>query len=111
MYLRAVDVNHRPRDPVETRQIKVCRVCDPEHFKPWMAPRWEIFGDFLGPAFPAIRVQHISDLHRTKATPCVKYSRLLRLGEDKKKERRKKPQGKNIMACPITYGDHNKWSK
>jgi len=22
-----------------------------------------IFGDFLGPAFPASRVQHISDLH------------------------------------------------
>jgi len=28
-----------------------------------MVPRWTIFGDFLGPAFPASRVQHISDLH------------------------------------------------
>ena len=28
-----------------------------------MVPRWRIFGDFLGPAFPASRVQHISDLH------------------------------------------------
>jgi len=28
-----------------------------------MVPRWQIFGDFLGPAFPASRVQHISDLH------------------------------------------------
>jgi len=28
-----------------------------------MVPRWWIFGDFLGPAFPASRVQHISDLH------------------------------------------------
>ena len=28
----------------------------------------------------------------------------------KKKERRKKPQGKNIMACPITEGGHNKYS-
>jgi len=28
-----------------------------------MEPRWRIFGDFLGPAFPASRVQHISDLH------------------------------------------------
>jgi len=42
MYLRAVGVNQRPRDPVETRQIKVHRVCDPArqvcdpaHFKPW----------------------------------------------------------------------------
>jgi len=25
----------------------------------------------------------------------------------KKKKDRKKPQGKNIMVCPITYGDHN----
>jgi len=23
-----------------------------------------------------------------------------------KKKRRKKSQGKNIMVCPITYGDH-----
>jgi len=28
-----------------------------------MVPRWRIFGDFLGPAFPASRMQHISDLH------------------------------------------------
>jgi len=28
-----------------------------------MVPRWAIFGNFLGPAFPASRVQHISDLH------------------------------------------------
>jgi len=25
-----------------------------------------------------------------------------------KKERKKKPQGKNITVCPITQGDHNK---
>jgi len=34
----------------------------------------------------------------------------LRLGEEKKEEeeeeRRKKPQGKNMMACPIPYGGH-----
>jgi len=28
-----------------------------------MVPRWPIFGDFLGPAFPASHVQHISDMH------------------------------------------------
>jgi len=34
--------------------------------------------------------------------------RQLRLGkEEKKEERKKKPQGKNIMVCPIPYGDHN----
>jgi len=33
--------------------------------------------------------------------------RRLRLGEEKKK----KPQGKNIMVCPITEGDHNNKSE
>jgi len=28
-----------------------------------MVHRWRIFGDFLRPAFPASRVQHVSDLH------------------------------------------------
>ena len=28
-----------------------------------MVPRWRIFGDFWGPAFPASHVQHISDMH------------------------------------------------
>ena len=28
-----------------------------------MVPRRRFFGDFLRPAFPASRVQHISDLH------------------------------------------------
>jgi len=32
-----------------------------------MVPRWQIFGDFLGPAFPASRVQHILDLHSKSA--------------------------------------------
>jgi len=34
----------------------------------------------------------------------------MRLGEEKKIENRrekKKPQGKNIMACPIPDGGHN----
>jgi len=26
-------------------------------------PRWQIFGDILGPTFPASCAQHISDLH------------------------------------------------
>jgi len=33
-----------------------------------LVPRWRMFGDFLGPAFPASRVQHISDLHSKFAT-------------------------------------------
>ena len=38
-------------------------------------PDGAFFGDFLGPAFPASHMQHISDMHskliRTRATPCV----------------------------------------
>jgi len=37
------------------------------------------------------------------ATPIAE----IRRGKKKKKDR-KKPQGKNIMACPISYGGHNK---
>ena len=28
-----------------------------------MVPRWRLFGDFLGPVFPANSAQHVSDLH------------------------------------------------
>jgi len=28
--------------------------------------------------------------------------------KEEKEEERNKPQGKNIMACPITWGGHNK---
>ena len=31
----------------------------------------------------------------------------IRRGKQEEEERRKKSQGKNIMDCPITYGDHN----
>jgi len=32
----------------------------------------------------------------------------LRLGEEKKERKKKKPQAKDIMVCPIPQGDHNK---
>jgi len=32
-----------------------------------MVHRWQIFGNFLGPAFPVSCVQHISDLHSKSA--------------------------------------------
>ena len=68
-----------------------------------------------GPILSASRVQHISDMHSKFALRphhVWKYGktsnlRPLRLGEEKKKEeRRQKPQGKNIMVCPITQGDY-----
>jgi len=37
------------------------------------------------------------------------HLRLLRLGEEKKIEEKKKSQGKNIMVCPITQGGHNEY--
>jgi len=43
-----------------------------------------------------VEVRQTSDLRR------------LRLGEEKIEDRKKKPQGKNIMACPIPYGGHKK---
>ena len=35
-----------------------------------MVPRWRFFGEFMGPAFSASRVPHISDLH-SKFALCV----------------------------------------
>ena len=39
--------------------------------------------------------------------------RRLRLGEEKERRKKKKNkrQDKNIMVCPIPYGDHNKMLK
>ena len=54
-----------------------------------MVPRWRFFGEFLGPAFPASGVQHVSDLHSKFALRphyVWKYVRPLRLGEERKKE-------------------------
>jgi len=31
----------------------------------------------------------------------------IRRGKKEEERKRKKPQGKNIMVCPIPYGDHN----
>jgi len=68
-----------------------------------------IFGDFFASCVCsepcAARFRPASEI-RTKATPYVQVwqtsnLRRLRLGEEKKEERKKKPQGKNIMVCPI----------
>jgi len=74
-----------------------------------MVPKWRFFASCIS----ASRVQHISDMHSKFALRphhVWKYGRHpsnlrpLRLGEEKKKIDRKKPQGKNIMVCPITQG-------
>jgi len=75
-----------------------------------MVPRWRFLATFLRPVFLESRVQHVSDLHPKFALRphhCVEVwqtsnLRRLRLGEEKKKEeRKKKPEGKNIMVGPI----------
>ena len=65
------------------------------------------FGDFLGSALPASRVQHISDLHSKLALGprhVSKYGDIhsataeIRRGKKTEDRRRKKPQDENIMA-------------
>jgi len=59
-----------------------------------MVPRWRFFGEFLRPAFPASRVQHLSDLHSKFALWPHRVEvwqtsdlRRLRLSEEKKKKK------------------------
>jgi len=70
-----------------------------------MVPRWRFFASCIFSEPLAARFRPASKIG-TKATPCVEVwqtSNLqrLRLGEKKKIDRKKKPQGKNTMACPI----------
>jgi len=76
--------------------------------------QWCTGGDFLHPVFPASHVQHISDLHSKFAlrphmcTSMVDIqSPTAEKWRGKKEGRRKKAQGKNIIACRITQGGHN----
>jgi len=60
-----------------------------------MVPRWQIFGDFLGPAFPASNVQHVSDLHPKFALRPYhvwKYGRQLSSGEEKRRKKTEEEQ-------------------
>ena len=78
-----------------------------------MVPKWR----FLRPVFPASRVQHISDLdgkfalgshHVWKYMVDIESAAAeIRRGK-KDRRKKKKPQGKNIMACPIPQVGHNK---
>ena len=79
--------------------------------------RWCPDGDFLGPAFPASRAHHISDMH-SKFTlephHVWKYmvdiqsaTAEIRRGKKKKERKKKKPQDENIMSASATQGGHN----
>jgi len=79
-----------------------------------MVRRWLHFGDFLRPAFPASRVQHVLDLYPKFALRQrvevwqTSNLRPLSLGEEKKEKKRKKRKKKTndrmkiYMVCPIT---------
>jgi len=49
----------------------------------------------------AARFRPASEI-RTKATPCVEVWQTSNRRGKKEEERKKKPQGKNIMVCPIS---------
>ena len=80
-----------------------------------MVPRWRFLATFLGPAFAASHVQHISDLHSNFALGPHHVSSMVdiqsaaaEIRRGKKKDRRKKPQGKNKMSASATQGSHKK---
>jgi len=77
-----------------------------------MVPRWRIFGDFLGPAFPASHVQHTSDMHSKFAVSLshVMYGSMvdiqsataeLRRGRKKRRKNKEQTTGRkyNVRIC------------
>ena len=75
-----------------------------------MVRRWRIFDDFLCPVFSASRMQQVSDLPPKFALrPHICGSMVyiqsataeISRGKKRRKIEEKKPQGKNITACPI----------
>jgi len=77
--------------------------------KLWDGAQMAIFGEFLGPAFPASRVQHISDLHSKFALRphhVWKYGRhptaeIKRWNKKKKKKKIEETKGQkyNVRIC------------
>jgi len=65
-----------------------------------MVPRLRFLATFLGSAFSAIRMLHISDLHSKFALDIQCTAAEIRRG--KEKIDRKKLRYENIMVCPIT---------
>jgi len=72
-----------------------------------MVPRWAIFGDFLGPAFPASRVQHISDLHSKFALgPRRRSMADIQSATAEIRRGKKEETGPNIMSTSAVRGVH-----
>ena len=42
-----------------------------------MVPRWQLYGDFLGPAFPSSHAKHVSDLHYKFTLECGPMNNLM----------------------------------
>ena len=79
-------------------------------------PGGDFFGDFWVLHFQ--RAAHSTfqtcNLNSTRATPCVEVGPMVdiqsptaEIRRGKKKERKNKPQGKNIMSASATHGGHN----
>ena len=90
------------------------KLCDGAH-------RRRIFGDFLRPVFSASRLQHVTDLHSKFALgphhdrsmvdiqTATAENRRGKKEEDRRIYKKKKPQDKNIMACPFHRAAIIKW--
>ena len=77
-----------------------------------MVPRWWIFGDFLGPAFSASHMQHISHIlpkFALRPRHVWKYGIDIQslTAEIRREEKKKKPHGKNIMSASAMQSGHN----
>ena len=91
--------------------IHTCLICQDIAWQSCaMVPRWRFLATFLRPAFPASRVQQVSDPHikfALRPHHAWKYGDIqstaaeIRRGKKKKKKDRNH-RAKNIMVCPIT---------
>jgi len=73
-----------------------------------MVPRWRFLATFLHPVFAASRVQHISDLH-SKFALGTSILWLLRLGKEKKIERKIETTGQKYNGLPYYIGRPQQW--
>ena len=94
--------------------VDICLRCedmDPQSCA--MVPRWRFLAIFwvlhLQRATYSTFQTCILNSHQGHSVEVWQTSNLrpLRLGEEKKIDRRQKPQHENIIACPIPQGDHN----
>jgi len=97
--------------------VDICLICEyMTRQNCAMVPRLRIFGEFLRPAFPASRVQHVSDLH-PKFTLRPHHVRSMvdiqsATAENRRRKKKKieeETTGQNIMSASATQGGHKQY--